>query len=387
MMRALKLSLLVALVAACSSKADEPVNVDATPTALAVDAVDWKGKDVDVGKAVVVAESDDATFVFSDHGALTVVGGVVASEEPSRKAWQDAANVPAADGRGRWVIAADADGKVVRETIDGNVDEDVADRYGLVGLNVHRIVPLGATRIAFGYDGGFAVADGTTVTRWAAPEFARCKGGLDRVVAVTSTGVEVYDAVKKTFGAYTLAGVHDATVDGAGKLVVAADDGVYVEANGGLSHVGGLPQGNLRSIATSGDKVWMVLGTELAVRDGNGWAISSGMNVSADARLIGSASGDVWIASAGTVARYAMSGGSPELRAWEREVRPIFERSCSQCHLPGGTAGFSLATFDDWNGRKDAIKDRVVVKKDMPPAGTFLSDADRAAIGSWVDGK
>jgi hypothetical protein len=363
---------------------EEAKPIEVTPSALGLEAVDWKGKDVDVGKTFVVAETDEATFVFSDRGALTVVGGVIATDEGSRKSWQDAANVPAADGRGRWVIAADGDGHVVRALPDGTIDDDVADRYGLLGKNVHTIVPLGATRVAFGYDGGFAVADGTNVLRFTTDAYSHAAGGLGRVVGVSSEGVEVYDALKDKFHRYPLPGVRAATVDGNGKIAAITASTLYLEDVGGLAPVHGLPAGELSALATSGDRLWFVVGTELGTRDAQGVSVSSGANIGNGARLIGSSSGDVWISHDGTVSRFSVAGGSPALREWQKTVRPIFERSCSGCHLPGGTAGFTLASYDDWVSRRDTIKDRVVVQKNMPPAGTFLADADRATIDAWI---
>ncbi|MGZ5969476.1 MAG: c-type cytochrome [Polyangiales bacterium] len=369
-------------VGSVSGEAPKPIEV--TPSALGLEAVDWKGKDVDVGKTFVVAETDDATFVFSDHGALTVVGGVVATDEPSRKTWADAANVPAADGRGRWVLAADGDGHVVRALPDGTLDEDVADRYGLLDRKVHTIVPLGATRVAFGYDGGFAVADGTNILRFTSDAFAHAAGGLGRVVGVSTEGVEVYDALKNSFFRYPLPGVRAATIDGNGKVAAITASTLYLEDVGGLAPVHGLPAGELTALATSGDRLWFVLGTELGTRDAQGVSLSTGANIASGARLIGSSSGDVWISTNGSVSRFSVAGGSPALREWQKSVRPIFERSCSGCHLPGGTAGFTLASYDDWVSRRDTIQDRVVVQKNMPPAGTFLADEDRAAIGAWI---
>jgi cytochrome c5 len=177
--------------------------------------------------------------------------------------------------------------------------------------------------------------------------------------------------------------VRAATVDGNGKVAAITATTLYLEDVGGLAPVHGLPAGELTALATSGDRLWVVIGSELGTRDAQGVSVSSGAGI-AHARLIGSSSGDVWIGMNGSVSRFSVAGGSPALREWQKQVRPIFERSCSGCHLPGGTAGFTLASYDDWVSRRDVIHDRVVVQKNMPPAGTFLADADRAAIDAWI---
>jgi hypothetical protein len=44
-----------------------------------------------------------------------------------------------------------------------------------------------------------------------------------------------------------------------------------------------------------------------------------------------------------------------------------------------------LSTPAVWRDERAEIRRRVVVARSMPPAGTAISDADRAAIATWLD--
>ena len=78
-----------------------------------------------------------------------------------------------------------------------------------------------------------------------------------------------------------------------------------------------------------------------------------------------------------------------------KDVLPILQRSCQQCHRPGTAAPMSLLTYEEARPWARSIKDRVT-QRQMPPwhldrsIGTYkddpsLSDAEIATIASWVD--
>ena len=78
-----------------------------------------------------------------------------------------------------------------------------------------------------------------------------------------------------------------------------------------------------------------------------------------------------------------------------KDVVPILQRSCQQCHRPGTGAPMSLLTFEEVRPWARAIKDRVVTRQ-MPPwhidrsigeytADPSLSDEEIQAIATWVD--
>ena len=80
-----------------------------------------------------------------------------------------------------------------------------------------------------------------------------------------------------------------------------------------------------------------------------------------------------------------------------KDVAPILQRSCQQCHRPGAVAPMSLLTYEDARPWARAIKDKVT-KREMPPwyidrrigitafkDDPSLSDRDIQTISQWVD--
>ncbi|MDX1494938.1 MAG: hypothetical protein R3253_12795 [Longimicrobiales bacterium] len=76
------------------------------------------------------------------------------------------------------------------------------------------------------------------------------------------------------------------------------------------------------------------------------------------------------------------------------DIAPIVQRECLACHVPDGSAPFSLATFEDVRDKADRIV-RAVTRRAMPPwlpaaePGTFqgerlLTDEEIALFESWV---
>ena len=84
-----------------------------------------------------------------------------------------------------------------------------------------------------------------------------------------------------------------------------------------------------------------------------------------------------------------------------RDIAPILQRSCQNCHRPGSVAPMSLLTFEDARPYAAAIKRRTAVRSrqgTMPPwyieknigiqgykNDISLNDAEIAKIASWVD--
>src|SRR5688572_13648994 len=80
-----------------------------------------------------------------------------------------------------------------------------------------------------------------------------------------------------------------------------------------------------------------------------------------------------------------------------KDIAPIFQRACQNCHRPGAIAPMSLLTFQDVRPWAKAIKAKVAARE-MPPwyidrhvgitkfkDDPSLSDAEIATIGKWVD--
>jgi len=91
----------------------------------------------------------------------------------------------------------------------------------------------------------------------------------------------------------------------------------------------------------------------------------------------------------------ATAGQSEDSATFTRDVLPIFQRSCQQCHRPGTGAPMSLLTYEETRPWARGIRDRVVARQ-MPPwhidrsigeyvADPSLSDDEIATIVAWVE--
>jgi hypothetical protein len=95
----------------------------------------------------------------------------------------------------------------------------------------------------------------------------------------------------------------------------------------------------------------------------------------------------------------AVSGSAADTPAaaptFTKDVLPIFQKSCQDCHRPGQMAPFSLVNYEDARPWARSIKDKVVSRY-MPPwhldrtIGEYspdpsLSDKEVETIARWVD--
>ena len=87
---------------------------------------------------------------------------------------------------------------------------------------------------------------------------------------------------------------------------------------------------------------------------------------------------------------------------WTKDIAPILQRSCQQCHRPDGGAPMALLTYEDTRPWARSMKQRTGLRDKpdaMPPwyieknvgiqaykGDVSLSDAEIAAISAWVDG-
>ena len=90
-----------------------------------------------------------------------------------------------------------------------------------------------------------------------------------------------------------------------------------------------------------------------------------------------------------------LAQGTDDEVTFTKDVLPILQRSCQQCHRPGTGAPMSLLTYEEARPWARAIKDRVVTRQ-MPPwhidrsigeytADPSLSDVEVEVIAAWVD--
>src|SRR5215467_8008124 len=87
---------------------------------------------------------------------------------------------------------------------------------------------------------------------------------------------------------------------------------------------------------------------------------------------------------------------SVSAQTYARDVAPLLQRNCQECHRPGQAAPFSMLTYEQVRPWAKAIKEAVLQRK-MPPwfadpqFGKFannptLAKTDIDTLVGWVDG-
>jgi mono/diheme cytochrome c family protein len=110
-----------------------------------------------------------------------------------------------------------------------------------------------------------------------------------------------------------------------------------------------------------------------------------------------------WLAAAVGIAAMALvtlaratAAADADVPTFSRDVLPILQASCQDCHRPGQMAPFSLLTYDEARPWARAIRQRVAARE-MPPwfsrrgVGEYdpdpsLTDRQIETIVKWVDG-
>jgi mono/diheme cytochrome c family protein len=201
----------------------------------------------------------------------------------------------------------------------------------------------------------------------------------------------VFDAASKQVSAFVVpkspwafGGPAFVAVTAGGKIFVASKRAIWAEdAHGDLALRFRSKADAIHGLVASGDRIWFADGAELGVIEDGRVRETSGANVSPDAEIVGSPSGDVWTLTGGALARYETPNAASA--DWNETVAPVLHRVCETCHRAGGEAGVSLATEESWEKRRETIRRRVLVDRDMPPPPRTLSEADRGAIRAWIE--
>jgi hypothetical protein len=93
----------------------------------------------------------------------------------------------------------------------------------------------------------------------------------------------------------------------------------------------------------------------------------------------------------------AQAGGEGRTVTFSRDVAPILQENCQECHQPGSIAPMSLITFQEarrWSARiRDRVEDRIMPPWHLNPHlgiqdyknDISLSDAEIATIVAWVE--
>jgi mono/diheme cytochrome c family protein len=98
-------------------------------------------------------------------------------------------------------------------------------------------------------------------------------------------------------------------------------------------------------------------------------------------RIFSAGAGGVWLAGDSLV-RFGFETDA-ERASWRAEVAPIFQRTCSKCHLPDGTAELDLSTPATWLEHGEDIR-QAIESRSMPPPENELPDTDREALERWL---
>jgi cytochrome c5 len=385
MMRALVFAAL--LIGCGSGEIDGPAappkqTVSKELETLTVRNIDWNAAKADVGAVSAIAEDDEELVLFGSKGATLMAGGAVRGVITGATVWTSAAAIPAADGVGDWIVGAADTGRLFRVRAE-TILEDISERYGLGADKVRSIVGIDKTSVAFGYEGGLAIADGTKVTRYMGPKSGLLAGGGGRLAWVDAGAVSVFTLADRKVRSFAVADATGVAIDSAGRVVVIAGRKLWIETEGVLT-VRWTADATFGAIATAGPRVWMTVGSELAVATGDALSKSSGANVAPDARLSGTPAGDLWIFAPAAVRKVSGSAPSEVIADWEATIKPVYAKVCAACHAPGGTANSDLSTYTGWLERKDKINQRVLVDRTMPPKGTVMEESDRGVIRDWL---
>lgn len=329
---------------------------------------------------IAVAQQGDALYVFErGRATITRAGIAVATLRPPAGEWADATTLAALDGEGMWVVARGSTGELWRILASGEL-EPIHDRFQLSGA--HAIGAAGGT-VALAVSDGLAIArDRSHLTRFATPAVGELAVGRDRVAVRRASAIEVWELAAATRVHYRVAGAtRIAFLDAAHtpRLVVATPGSVLVEQHGGLRPLAA--PASVSDVAVAGARIWLRSGAALYVGDGGDSKLVHVRDAPAG-KLFGLPSGDVVVAAPDRAVRLALAASDDP--RWDAEVRPIFERVCARCHLPGGTADVDLSTPSAWRTLQAELVERVVAKRTMPPAGVELPDADRHTLATWL---
>jgi hypothetical protein len=373
--RALPLALVVVLACASGApftRAGAPVMVVRTEAVTALEA-----------EPVLAAADDGTRRLLLTAQAAWILRGNAAERTAGARPWIKAALIPAADGRGTWAVGLDRDGRLWRVRPGADLDE-ISERYGLDRQAIRDVAAAGGRLVAFLLDGAVAVADGRRVLRFPAPGARALAGGGRLLALVFADRIETLDLTKLEAPprrSYLIRSI-GAGIDARGTLHAATARGVY-RAGGGALRLLYAASDRIRWLAAAGPRAWFADGSTLLAVD-DGVAVAQGAAAPDDPVAAGD--GGLWVIDHGRPSRVVPSQATAAEERWAQLVRPIFSGACGECHRPDGKSGVDLSTAAAWLGARDEIRERVVVRHTMPPAGRSLSEDDRATIAAWIRG-
>ncbi len=359
---------------------------------LAAHPVAWNPANAPIGTVRAVADAGDVIAVFDDASATVFSSGAVVARDTHVKGWTSAAALFATDGVTPWIVGVDGAGHVQRLRAQ-SVFEDVSARYQLSGKRVRAATIVGASRDGFLLDDGVALSEASKMSVFPSAHFTSLVGGGGFVAGVTSSGIDLLNATNGFVTHFTLPGLSWVALDTRGHLYAATKRAVYsADASGALNLVFDAGDDGIHGLVASGDRIWFADRDQLGVVENGRVTETDGLHLASDATLQRSSSGDVWVIGSGKLARYATASSSlastqrARDSSWRQVIAPVFARACASCHQPDGVAGVDLSSETMWRAKRSLIRERVLVSHTMPPQGHALSEDDRAAIHTWIEG-
>ena len=253
---------------------------------------------------------------------------------------------------------------------------------------------LDGDRIAI-YRGGALVTTAVGDGRWTHATTIAAPDGEGRwVIALDERGQLVHitlagelEPVAEQLG---LAGAHILDIQGAGPTIAARlADGVAVATDGHHLMTFALP--GVERIAVASGRVAIALADrielwDLATLTRRRFAVHAQTVAFHDASLVATSGTAVYVEKGGdlVLAKIVIAAAPTDDPQWRADVAPVFARVCAHCHLPGGDAGVDLSTPAAWTTERDELRRRLFETRTMPPAGTELTDAERAQLAHWL---
>jgi mono/diheme cytochrome c family protein len=333
----------------------------------------------------VLAAADDGTrrLLLTAQGAW-IFRGSSFERTPGARPFTRAALIAAADGRGTWAVGLDASGRLWRVR-PGAALEEISDRYGLGHQHIRDVAAAGGRLVAFLVDDAVVIADGRRVSRFPALK-ARALAAGGRVVALVHPDhLETLDFTeapaarprRRTYPLQALA----AAIDARGTLHAATARAVY-RAEGGTLRLVYLADTRIRWLSAAGPRAWFADGDTLLALDEQVTVAQGASPPPAEPAAAGD--GALWMIDGGRLTRIVPAQASAAEERWARLVAPTFARACGACHRPDGKAGVDLSTAAAWLEARDEIRERVLTRRTMPPAGQPISEEDRAVLAKWM---
>jgi mono/diheme cytochrome c family protein len=339
------------------------------------------------GERVIAAADDGTRRLLLTGQAAWIFRGAAFERTAGSRPWKKAAFIPAADGRGTWCVGLDDGGRLWRVRPGADLEE-ISDRYALSRERLRDVAAAGGRLVAFLGEQTVAVADGRRVIQYPAAGARSLSGGGRRLAVLYPDHLDILELgglagdARPSRRRYDLAALA-AAVDGRGVVYAATSGGVY-RADGAslkLVHAAGA---RIRWLTAAGPRVWFADGDTLMALDD---AVAGAQGAPPiPLAPIAAGDGSLWLVERGRVTHLVPSQASPAEERWTALVSPVFDRACAGCHRPDGKSGVDLSTAAAWLGARDELRERVLVRRTMPPAGKALAEDDRAAIAAWMSG-